>query len=132
MDPVFLIMLVVIFGFLFLMMNRNRKQQRNMADMRSNLEVGDEVMTGSGLYGTVTGIDGDVITIESTPGVPTRWLKHAIGKKVDPATEYATSEADASEAEESESDSEDSQSTSSDGFLTEEQMRRPDGGDKKD
>lgn len=124
MDPVFLIFLVLIFGLLFLMMSRGRKQQREAAKVRSSLEVGDEIMTGSGLYGTITAIDGDVITVESTPGVPTRWYRPAIGKKVDPATEYATADEDAEEIGEIESESTEDSSTP-DGFLSKDQVRRP-------
>lgn len=123
MDPVFLIFLVLIFGLLFLMMNRGRKQQREAAKVRSNLEVGDEIMTGSGLYGTITAIDGDVITVESTPGVPTRWYRPAIGKKVDPLVEYASGDDD-DEVSEPEPDASDGSSTP-DGFLSDDQVRRP-------
>ena len=124
MDPVFLIFLVLIFGLLFLMMSRGRKQQREAAKLRSSLEVGDEIMTGSGLYGTITAIDGDVVTVESTPGVPTRWYRPAISKKVDPSTEYASGEEDDDEAPEIESQASEGTSTP-DGFLSEDQVRRP-------
>jgi|SRR5699024_6018489 len=131
MDPVMLIFLVVIFGMLFLMMSRNRKQQRQTTEMRQSLAVGDEVMTSSGMYGTVTALEGNVVTIESVPGQPTRWFLHAIGKKVDPATEYATGE-EPSEELESGTGSADDSSSAPDGFLSEEQMRRPYRDDKKD
>ena len=84
MDLPFLIILVLAFGALWFMSSRTRKQQREAADFRANLTVGDEVMTGSGLFGTVTAVDGDVVTLESTPGNETRWLRAAIARKVDP------------------------------------------------
>jgi len=84
MDYSFLIIMLLAFGALWFMSSRSRKQQREAADFRSNLEIGDEVMTGSGLFGTVTAIEGDVITLESTPGSSTRWLRAAVAKKVDP------------------------------------------------
>ncbi|KSW15300.1 preprotein translocase subunit YajC [Cellulomonas sp. B6] len=84
MDYSFIILLVVAFGGLLFMSNRSRKQQREAQDFRANLVVGDEVMTGSGLFGTVSAIDDDVITLESTPGVETRWLRAAIARKVEP------------------------------------------------
>ncbi len=148
-------MLVVIFGLLFLMMNRNRKQQREAAELRNSIEVGDEVMTGAGMYGTVTSVDGQVITIESTPGVASRWFRPAIAKKVDPAVEYATdddavpaaaadsitpdspSEAETSasasdaSAGSSEGGSSSSGTTTNDGFLSQDQLRRPYRDDKK-
>ena len=42
-------------------------------------------MTGSGLYGTIVAVDGDTITLESTPGNQTRWIRAAIAKLVPPA-----------------------------------------------
>ena len=84
MDLPFLIILVLAFGALWFMSSRTRKQQREAADFRANLAIGDEVMTGSGLFGTVTAVDGDVVTLESTPGTETRWLRAAIARKVDP------------------------------------------------
>ncbi|MFS0704271.1 preprotein translocase subunit YajC [Cellulomonas sp. 179-A 9B4 NHS] len=84
MDYSFLIILLVAFAALWFMSSRTRKQQREMADLRTNLEVGDEVMTGSGLFGTVTAVEGDVVTLESTPGSETRWLRAAIARRVDP------------------------------------------------
>jgi len=84
MDYSFLIIMLLAFAALWFMSSRSRKQQREAADFRTNLALGDEVMTGSGLFGTVTAIEGDVITLESTPGTSTRWLRAAIAKKVDP------------------------------------------------
>jgi preprotein translocase subunit YajC len=76
---------VLVVGVMWLMTSRNRKQQRAAADFRANLEVGQEVMTGSGLYGTIVAIDGDTITLESTPGNGSRWIRAAIAKLVPPA-----------------------------------------------
>ena len=36
-------------------------------------------MTLSGQLGTIVDVEGDIITIETTPGVHTRWLRAAIG-----------------------------------------------------
>ena len=72
---------------LFYMSSRNRKQQRKAMDFRSSLAPGQEVMTGSGLFGTVVAVDPDkdIITLESTPGgAQTRWLRAAIAKRIDP------------------------------------------------
>lgn len=98
MDPSFLIILLVAFGAMWLMTSRTRKQQRQAADFRANLEVGQEVMTGSGLYGTIVAVDGDTITLESTPGNETRWIRAAIAKLVEP-TEDAVADEEYDDAE---------------------------------
>lgn len=72
------------FALLWFMSSRSRKQQRAAMEFRDNLQAGDEVMTSSGMYGTVTDVEGDVITLESTPGSSTRWLRAAIARKVEP------------------------------------------------
>ena len=82
MDPSFIIIIALAFGAMWLMSSRTRKQQRVAGDFRANLEVGNEVMTGSGLFGTIVEIDGDTITLESTPGNETRWIRAAIAKIV--------------------------------------------------
>jgi preprotein translocase subunit YajC len=83
-----LIILALAFGAMYLVTNRTRKQQRAAADFRANLEVGQEVMTGSGLYGTIVAVDGDTITLESMPGNQSRWIRAAIAKLV-PADDTA-------------------------------------------
>jgi preprotein translocase subunit YajC len=84
----------LVIGVMWLMTSRNRKTQRQAADFRANLEVGQEVMTGSGLYGTVVAVDGDTITLESTPGNHTRWIRAAIAKLVPPAEDPTDDEVD--------------------------------------
>jgi len=86
-DPSFLVILAVALGALWLMSNRTRKQQRTAAEFRNNLVAGDEVMTASGLLGTVVDVEDDVITLESAPGSQTRWIRAAIAKKIDPVVE---------------------------------------------
>ncbi|WP_407342826.1 preprotein translocase subunit YajC [Pengzhenrongella phosphoraccumulans] len=99
MDPSFIIIIVLAFGAMWLMSSRTRKQQRAAGDFRANLEVGNEVMTGSGLFGTIVDIDGDTITLESTPGNESRWIRAAIAKIVLPPE---VDEADADEDDEDE------------------------------
>ena len=79
------IILIAVFGLMMWMMSRGAKKQRQAAqDLRSSLEVGNQVMTASGFYGTIVDIDGDVITIESTPGVETMWKRDAVASVTEP------------------------------------------------
>lgn len=98
-----LIILALAFGAMYLMTSRNRKQQRQAADFRANLEIGQEVMTGSGLYGTIVDVEGDTITLESTPGNHTRWIRAAIAQAVTPV-DADLDDADADEADDAERD----------------------------
>jgi preprotein translocase subunit YajC len=86
-DPTFLVIIVVALGAMWLLQSRQRKMQREQLSFRDNLQPGQEVMTSSGMYGTVVAVEDDVITIESTPGNQTRWIKAAIAKLVEPPVE---------------------------------------------
>ena len=86
MDFSLIIILALAAGAMFLMTSRSRKAQKEAAAFRTNLAPGQEVMTGSGLFGTIVAVDEekDIITIESTPGNQSRWLRAAIAKLVEP------------------------------------------------
>jgi len=87
----FLFILIIAFGALWLMSSRTRKQQRAASEFRNNLVAGDEVMTGSGLFGTVVDVEDDVITLETSPGgAQTRWIRAAIAKRIDPVVADTT------------------------------------------
>jgi len=96
MDISFILILALAAGAMFLMTSRTRKQQREAQNFRATLAPGQEVMTGSGMFGTIVDVDedADVITIESTPGNQSRWLRAAVAKLVDPPVETEEPETD--------------------------------------
>jgi preprotein translocase subunit YajC len=53
--------------------------------MQSSIDVGDEIMTTSGVYGFVTGFDGDICWLEVDDNVQIRIARAAIQRKVDTA-----------------------------------------------
>jgi len=60
-----IIMLVAIVAiFYFLMIRPQQKRQKEHKNFLDNLKKGDKVITSGGLYGTITGITDDAITIE--------------------------------------------------------------------
>lgn len=76
---------VLAFAMMWWMSNRSKKQQRAALSFRDSLEVGQEVMTGSGLFGVIVDVEEDRITLETEPGgARTVWLRAAIAKLVDP------------------------------------------------
>lgn len=81
----FLVILALAAAAFWFMSSRSRKQQKAQADVRNNLEIGDQVMTASGMLGTVVGVDDDGITLEAEPGGGrTKWVRQAIAKKIEP------------------------------------------------
>jgi preprotein translocase subunit YajC len=58
-------------------------QQRRIQTHRryiASLDVGDEVITTAGVYGTVTGIEDDIVDLEIARGVEIRIARLAIGR----------------------------------------------------
>lgn len=56
-DPTLIIMLLLIVVLIFFMFRNGRKRQQAMAEMQNKMRPGAEVMTQSGIYGTVEEID---------------------------------------------------------------------------
>jgi len=83
MDYGLIAIMALALGAMWLMSSKNRKRQQEVVDFRANLEPGDEVMTTSGLFGTVVEVDGEVVVLEISPGVTSRWFKPAISKRAE-------------------------------------------------
>jgi preprotein translocase subunit YajC len=58
------------------------RRQRELGHMQSTLEVGDEVMLTSGVFGTVRGVDDDVAQVEIAEGVTIKVARGAVGQVV--------------------------------------------------
>ncbi|RKD34659.1 preprotein translocase subunit YajC [Thermohalobacter berrensis] len=50
--------------FYFLLIRPQKKKQKQIEEMRQNLKVGDEVTTIGGIYGKITKLKDDIVTIE--------------------------------------------------------------------
>lgn len=64
--------------FLFFMMRSQRTKQKRAAEEQQSLGLGDEVMTGGGLYGTIVGGDDKIVLVEAAPGIQLRFDRRAI------------------------------------------------------
>ena len=79
----FLVPLALMFGIMYLMVILPQQRQRKKTQaMLSSLKTGDKVITGSGIYGTVSGLDGDsvIMKISSEPQVKIRISRAAIAQ----------------------------------------------------
>jgi preprotein translocase subunit YajC len=82
-----LLFIILIFGAMyFLFIRPQQRRNRDLQAMQSRLGQGDEVMTGSGMYGTVTDIDeaNGTVDIEVSPEVVITFARGAIAKVVTP------------------------------------------------
>ena len=62
--PSLIIFMLIPVAMYFLLVRPQRKRQRAAVSLQQSVEVGDEVMTTSGLYGFVTGFEGDLAWLE--------------------------------------------------------------------
>ena len=65
-----------------LLVRPQARRQRELAHMQSTLEVGDEVMLTSGVYGTVRALDETVAQVEIAERVTIKVARGAIGQLV--------------------------------------------------
>jgi preprotein translocase subunit YajC len=79
--PVLFLVGIAVLFWLLLVRPQSRRQ-RELAHMQSTLEMGDEVMLTSGVFGTVRGLDEDVAQVEIADGVTIRVARGAIGRVV--------------------------------------------------
>ena len=73
---VFILILLVLMWFMLI--RPQRKRQLETQRLLNSLEVGKEVVTAGGLYGTVTAVEEDEAKIEIAEGVEVRVAKRAI------------------------------------------------------
>jgi preprotein translocase subunit YajC len=77
--PGFLFIIVIGFLLIWLIVVRpQRKRQNAQQQMLQELNVGDEVLTAGGIYGTVSAIDEDEVTVEIAPNTEVRVARRAI------------------------------------------------------
>jgi preprotein translocase subunit YajC len=75
----FFLIIIVAFLVLWLIVVRpQRKRQTQQQQMLSDLRVGDEVLTAGGIYGTVSKLDEDQVTVEIAPRTEVRVARRAI------------------------------------------------------
>jgi preprotein translocase subunit YajC len=74
---------LLLLGWLFFSQNKRMKQMR---DFSSALNVGDPVVTSSGIYGTIKHLDDSSAWLEISEGTTVRFDRRAIAmKQSDPA-----------------------------------------------
>ena len=80
----FLPLLLMGVVFYFLLIRPQNQRRRAQLEMQSDVEVGDEVVTTAGIYGTITEIDDDygIVTVEVAPNTDIRMARAAIAQRL--------------------------------------------------
>ena len=79
-----LLILVAVMGgvFYFLMIRPQKRTRQRQAALINSVEVGDEVQTIGGMFGTVREIDDESVLLEVAPEIDIRFLRGAIARKL--------------------------------------------------
>jgi len=97
--PAYLFILVVLAIIWFFLIRPRQRQMRAQQQQVASLQVGDEIVTAGGLYGTVKAVEDDELRLELAPGVVVRVAKRAVAAVL---TEHDTNELEAREPSEEE------------------------------
>jgi preprotein translocase subunit YajC len=75
-------LLLLFVVFYFLLIRPQQKRQKQHKSFLEGLKKGDKVITSGGMYGTITGITDDSVTLEIAEKIRARVLKSSIVDKV--------------------------------------------------
>ncbi|MBC9785660.1 preprotein translocase subunit YajC [Heliobacillus mobilis] len=83
-SSVLLIYMAVLFGaFYFLFIRPQKKAQKEHKQLLDNLKVYDRVLTAGGMYGTITEVGTEIVTLQVAEGVQVEYAKSAILRVVE-------------------------------------------------
>ena len=71
---------LILLAFYLLIIRPARNRQKAALQLQERLAPGVEVMTTSGMYGTVVEVDETTIRLEISPGTTVRFSKAAVGQ----------------------------------------------------
>lgn len=75
--------LILLVGvFYFLLIRPQQRRARAQRELAQSLDVGDEVITIGGIFGTIMAMDDESVTVEVSPGTNLRFVKSAIARKL--------------------------------------------------
>jgi preprotein translocase subunit YajC len=80
----FLPLLLIGVVFYFLLIRPQNQRRRAQMQLQNEIDVGDEIVTTAGIYGTVTDIDDDygIVTLEVAPNTEIRIARAAIATRL--------------------------------------------------
>jgi preprotein translocase subunit YajC len=89
------ILLLIPFAMYFFLIRPQRRRAKEQQDLQRSIQVGDEVVTTSGVFGTITGEDGDSrFWLEIDDDVQIRIARAAIQGKANLDGEPAAADVD--------------------------------------
>ena len=77
----YLLVLLLPFALLIFIVFSQRRRTQQVQALQASLAVGDDVVTTSGLYGTIVALDDQVVTLDTGSGSTLRYDRRAIGMR---------------------------------------------------
>lgn len=81
MGPLLILVGVFVLMWALVILPEQRRRKEHIAVV-ARLQVGDEVMTTAGLYGTIADLDDEVVSLEVAPGTVLRVARGAVGRRL--------------------------------------------------
>jgi len=81
---------IVIVAFYFLFIKPSKARRKLLTDMQGSLVPGVRVMTTSGIFGVVSTVTDEIVTIEIARGVVIELVPAAIGRVIVPESAEAS------------------------------------------
>jgi len=78
-NPLFMMIIVMGIFYVMLILPQQRQRKKTQA-MLAALKNGDKVITNSGIYGTINGMDGDTVILKIADQVKIRIARSAIAQ----------------------------------------------------
>ena len=95
--PQFVFILLLLGAFWLLLIRPAQRRQKQQKALLSEVEVGDEIVTAGGLYGTVKEVHDDEVRLEIAPGLEVRIARRAIAGVVNEPEEEEEEEEESAE-----------------------------------
>jgi preprotein translocase, YajC subunit len=83
--PMLIMMVLLVVVMYFLMIRPQQKKQKELNNFRSNLQKGDKIVTIGGVYGKISDINDNVITVDVGNDVRLKFDRSAILKDMSDA-----------------------------------------------
>jgi len=102
--PGYLLILLLLAALWVLLIRPAQRRQKAQQQLLSAVDVGDEIVTAGGLYGTVKALEDDDLRLEIAPGVEVRVARRAVARIIPDEEEEEAEELEAAEEPEERSE----------------------------
>lgn len=82
MELLFPLLILALLVPMFLGIRRQKKEMQKTSALQDSLQIGDRVMTTSGLHATVAGLGDETIDLEIAPGVVCTWSRLVVRERL--------------------------------------------------